>query len=74
LTATDLADWAAYRVAYGPITIHERLDMLQAVLAYFIAKTGGMRGVDFSDFENQWADALDRRLELRTRAFERGRS
>jgi hypothetical protein len=47
---------------------------LQAVLAYFIAKTGGMRGVDFSDFENQWADALDRRLELRTRAFERGRS
>jgi hypothetical protein len=71
VTGADLAEWEAYERAYGPISIHERLDTLQTALSFYTAKAGGARGVDPEDFAPSWGDALERRLELAAREKQR---
>lgn len=63
MTGADLAEWTAFEQVCGPVLIHERLDAVQAMLSYVVAKVGGAKDVSSpQEFLPHW-DGVQARAE-----------
>lgn len=54
MSGADLAEWEAFEHLHGPILIHERLDVLQAMVSYVVARSAGAKDVSPRDFLPRW--------------------
>jgi hypothetical protein len=65
MTARELMEWAAYERVYGPLLVHERIDLGFAQLYYYLVSLLGQkkRGQRYSlrDFLPKWMRDLGRR-------------
>lgn len=56
--AADIAEWVAFEREFGPITVHERIDVAAAIIASAVAATvprkRGARVPSLSDFLPKW--------------------
>jgi hypothetical protein len=56
MTARELTDWIAFERVFGPITVHERLDVLLARVAYAVVAAAGGKARP-EDFMPRWDQA-----------------
>jgi len=65
MTAAELTEWVAYERVYGPILVHERIDLGFAQLSYYLVSLLGQkkRGQQYKlrDFFPGWLRDLMRR-------------
>ena len=57
ISARELSEWAAFEKIYGPILIHERVDIAGALVAAILANINSKRKYEISDFLPKWTGA-----------------
>ena len=58
LSGRDLTEWAAFEQVYGPILVHERIDVAQAMICTILANSSGSkRRYELKDFLPRWDQA-----------------
>ena len=63
MTAAELTDWTAYESVYGPLVVHERIDLAAALIGTLIARSVGAKQVQVKDLMPQWDQNRKRGLE-----------
>jgi hypothetical protein len=69
MTTAELVEWAAYEAVYGPIVVHERIDLAGALIGTLVARLGGDKRTQPKDLVPKW-DQRPRSIEEAWGAFE----
>jgi hypothetical protein len=66
LTARELVDWAAFEQVYGPVLVHERVDIGFARLSFYLVSMFAEKRsrVKFEDFLPDYLRKLNRRARM----------
>ena len=70
MTAAELTDWTAYEAVYGPIIVHEHIDLAGALIGTLIARLGGDKRTQVKDLMPKWDRGPRRGLEDAWGVFE----
>jgi len=72
MTSAELTDWMAYERVYGPILVHDRVDVGFAMLATLVHNLWAKKPRKIQDFMPQWFQELTERTERRPEAVLQG--
>jgi hypothetical protein len=73
MTSAELTEWMAYERVYGPILIHERIDMGFAQLAWLITRLLAKKtNLKPQDFMPPWYQELTKGVHRRPDAIRQG--
>jgi len=72
MSSAELTDWAAYERVYGPILVHDRIDVGFAQLQWLVARlwTKTKRKLTIRDFMPRWYQDLFQKGERKPEAVQ----